>query len=105
MTGIGLGATQAKIVIAPSILTADVADLRSELARIGTADLAHVDVMDNHVVPDLTLGLPVVESIISASPSRSTPPPTDGTSYPNPSRRRAISAAVCVSWELSSGWA
>ncbi len=56
------------ILITPSILNCDFADLRGELARIANADLAHVDVMDNHFVPNLTLGLPVVERIVTASP-------------------------------------
>jgi ribulose-phosphate 3-epimerase len=56
------------IAITPSILTCDFADLRGELARIATADLVHVDVMDNHFVPNLTLGLPVLERIVAASP-------------------------------------
>ncbi|HEX3003257.1 MAG TPA: ribulose-phosphate 3-epimerase, partial [Angustibacter sp.] len=46
--------------ISPSILSADFANLASELDRISSADWAHVDVMDNHFVPNLTLGLPVV---------------------------------------------
>jgi len=54
--------------ITPSILNADFADLTGELARISTADLVHVDVMDNHFVPNLTVGLPVVERIVAASP-------------------------------------
>ncbi|UFS60303.1 ribulose-phosphate 3-epimerase [Subtercola endophyticus] len=49
--------------IDPSILAADFANLESELGRIRSADLVHVDVMDNHFVPNLTLGLPVVESL------------------------------------------
>ncbi len=53
--------------ITPSILTCDFADLRGELAKVADADLVHVDVMDNHFVPNLSLGLPVVERIVSAS--------------------------------------
>ncbi|KAA9393393.1 ribulose-phosphate 3-epimerase [Kocuria coralli] len=54
--------------INPSILSADFANLESELARIATADAAHVDVMDQHFVPNLTLGLPVVERLKAISP-------------------------------------
>ena len=54
--------------ISPSILSADFAALGSELEAISNADWAHVDVMDNHFVPNLTLGLPVVEALLKVSP-------------------------------------
>lgn len=52
-----------KARIAPSILSADFANLQAELASISHADLIHVDVMDGHFVPNLTLGVPVVKRI------------------------------------------
>ncbi len=53
--------------INPSILSADFANLEREIGRIGTADLVHVDVMDNHFVPNLTFGQQMVEALQSVS--------------------------------------
>ena len=55
-------------LINPSILSADFVNLERDLAAIATADFVHVDVMDNHFVPNLTLGLPIVRRIAEVSP-------------------------------------
>ena len=56
------------VAINPSILSADFANLQHELERISTADAAHIDVMDNHFVPNLTWGPPVVKRLREVSP-------------------------------------
>lgn len=52
-----------KMNISPSILASDYANLESELKRIDSSDLIHIDVMDGHFVPNISIGAPVVASI------------------------------------------
>ena len=51
------------IKIAPSILSADFANLERDIGRISAADYVHVDVMDGLFVPNITIGIPVVQAI------------------------------------------
>ena len=58
-----------RIKIAPSILAADFVNMASELTTIESAELVHVDVMDGHFVPNLTIGPPIVKAIKAVAKS------------------------------------
>jgi ribulose-phosphate 3-epimerase len=63
-----VGEQETGLLIAPSMLAADFARLADEAAAVaGAVDWLHVDVMDNHFVPNLTIGLPVVQSLRAAT--------------------------------------
>lgn len=64
----GLSCTTVRTLIAPSILAADFARLGEEVNRVEPyVDLLHVDVMDGHFVPNISLGIPVIDSLRKAT--------------------------------------
>ena len=69
-------------LIAPSILAADFARLADQAAAVEGADWLHVDVMDAHFVPNLTIGLPVVERSVGRQRHSNGLPPDDRGSGP-----------------------
>ena len=62
--------------ICPSILSADFANLERDLAALSSADMVHVDVMDNHFVPNLTLGQMCIRDRLKAPRGERTSWPT-----------------------------